>query len=506
MSTSNRGRKAVKNTFAALKYEAVALVCGLILPRLILATFGSSYNGITSSITQFLSCIALLNAGIGGVTQAALYKPLSTGDDEKISRIIRATEIFMRKVAIIFALIIGIFAAIYPFFVADDFSWLFSASMVLILGISTFAQYYFGITYQMLLTADQRQDVIYSIQIITTIANTVVAAVLIKVGAGIHIVKLGSTLVFCFNPILTNLYVRKNYNINRKIAPDNTAIGQRWDAFAHEIANFINTNTDIIILTIFENVRIVSVYTVYYLVINNISKLLKNTMGGIRAAFGNMLAKGQYDALNENLRVLELYVFVMADILFISTGILIVPFVMIYTSGVTDVDYCRYAFSVISTVAAYFTCVRLPYVNIVHAAGHFKQTRNGAIFEAVINILVSVSLVYRYGLIGVSVGTLCATFFRTVQYSAYASRVICSRPMWLFIKHLLSSVASALIVVMLYNSCIRYTCDSYLQWFILAIVTGGITLATVMLINFALFKNDMILFLKKVKNSILCRK
>lgn len=502
MSNSSRGRKVVKNTMAALRYEVVALVCGLILPRLILATFGSSYNGITSSITQFLSCIALLNAGIGGVTQAALYKPLSIGDRKEVSGIIKATESFMKKVAALFAIIILFFAVIYPFFVKEDFSWLFSASMVLILGISTFAQYYFGITYQILLTADQRQDIIYNIQIITTIANTIIAAVLIKIGCSIHVVKLGSALVFCLNPLLTNIYVHKNYELKDDVVPNNKAIGQRWDAFAHEIANFVNSNTDIIVLTVFSNVRVISVYTVYYMVINNISKLLKNTMGGIRAAFGNMLAKEQYNALNENLRALELYVFVLSDVLFIVTGVMIVPFVMVYTSGVTDVEYNQLTFAVISTVAAYFSCIRLPYVNIVQAAGHFRQTRNGAIFEAVINIIVSVVLVYHYGLVGVSIGTLVAAIFRTIQYAVYASKVICHRSISVFVKHIISSVVSCLLIIVFSTFFLDYSYNNYLQWALGAFIVALVTVLSVLLMNLLLFKEDMGLVLKKVMHSL----
>ena len=94
-----RSKKALRNTFASISYEIVAIICGLILPRLILSRFGSSYNGITSSITQFLSCVALLKSGIGAVTRAALYKPLAEKDSFRLSEIINATSIFMRKIA-----------------------------------------------------------------------------------------------------------------------------------------------------------------------------------------------------------------------------------------------------------------------------------------------------------------------------------------------------------------------------------------------------------------------
>ena len=100
------------NMMASIGYEMVAVICGLILPRLILSTFGSSYNGITSSITQFLSCVTLLRAGIGGVTRASLYKPLADNDMESVSAIINATSKFMQRVALIFAGMIIVFACI----------------------------------------------------------------------------------------------------------------------------------------------------------------------------------------------------------------------------------------------------------------------------------------------------------------------------------------------------------------------------------------------------------
>lgn len=64
---------------------------------------------------------------------------------------------------------------------------------------------------------------------------------------------------------------------------------------------------------------------------------------------------------------------------------------------------------------------------LVDAAGHFKQTRNGAIFEAFLNVIVSVTLVIKFGLIGVTIGTFCALLFRTLQYSIYASKNILQR-------------------------------------------------------------------------------
>lgn len=89
-----RTKKALKNIICEFLLELVTVVCGLIVPRLIIGTFGSGINGLSSSISQFLSYIVLLESGVGGVMRAALYKPLAENDINSISGIIKASERF----------------------------------------------------------------------------------------------------------------------------------------------------------------------------------------------------------------------------------------------------------------------------------------------------------------------------------------------------------------------------------------------------------------------------
>ena len=163
----SRTQKAFLNVASSIFAEAVSLVCGLVLPRLILSNFGSAYNGITQSISQFISYISLMKAGIGGATAVALYKPLAEKDNRRISEVLAATESFMRKIAMLFAVFVIVFAALYPLIIVKDFDWWFTASLVIIISISTFGQYYFGFTYQTLLSADQKDYITTILEIIT---------------------------------------------------------------------------------------------------------------------------------------------------------------------------------------------------------------------------------------------------------------------------------------------------------------------------------------------------
>ena len=67
------------NIVTSLMNQAVTLACGILIPHMLISTYGSEAYGISVSITQFLSYISLLEGGIGGVARAERYQPLAAG-------------------------------------------------------------------------------------------------------------------------------------------------------------------------------------------------------------------------------------------------------------------------------------------------------------------------------------------------------------------------------------------------------------------------------------------
>ena len=501
MANQSRGKKALRNFVVGATSELITIACGLILPRLILSNFGSAYNGITHSITQFISYIALMKAGIGGATRAALYKPLAENDTEGISRVVAATQQFMRKIALIFVVFVLSFAIIYPTFICKDFDWWFTATLIIIISLSTFAEYYFGFTYQMLLMADQKQHIVADMGILVTVLNTIASVILINNGFSIHIIKLASVLISSITPIFLYIYVNKKYKIIKNIKFSKDDLPQKWDATAHEVASFVNNNTDIVVLTLFANLLEVSVYTVYHYVTTNLKKIVNVLTSSFAGAFGNMYANKEYKTMNENLGIYELIVYSSATVLYSVAMVLIVSFALLYTKGVTDVNYERPMFGIIMCLAGAFDCFRVPYKTIATSAGHFKQTKNGAIAEAIINIVVSVSLVIKFGLVGVAVGSLCAMVFRTCQYAIYISKNIVNRNINYFIKHLLISLM-IMVITYLISSIYMVSINSWIKWILYAIITTLISIALTLSTDLIFYKQDMFNFLRKLKGNL----
>ena len=486
-----RLKNAIHNTFFILLQQIVTAVYGLVIPSLIIKTYGSSVNGVISSITQFLSYITLLEAGVGSVICAALYKPLAENNMQRVSGVVKATENFFHKLAKIFIIYLLVIALVYPYFVKEQFSCLFTSSLVFIISASILAQYYFGITYQLLLQSDQKVWVIALLQIISTIATFIITVICIRLGTNIHVLKLVTTTVYIFRPIILNLYVKRNYKFSKNIDPDNDALSQRWDGLAHHIAYIIHYNTDITVLTVFSNVLEVSVYAVYYNVISNIYKIISSFKRGLNASVGNMIANSEMIRVNKTLNEFETLNFMLINIFYSCIIVLVVPFVEIYTKGVIDVNYNRPIFAVVLSLAEAAYSIRDPYDMIIFAAGHFKQTKVGAYVEAVINIGCSLILVNFIGIEGVAIGTLIAMLFRAFQYVDYLSKNILYRSKRIFFKKFVMNICLGIAIVRCISR-VSLQINTYLEWLSYAIIVFAIVLVGNISVNFVFYKNEML--------------
>ena len=285
---AGRGKKLALNTITSLILQLVTVVCGFILPRLILESFGSDVNGLVNSITQFLGVITLLDLGVGAVVQSALYKPLTEKDTDMISKIYVSANKFFRRLAEILLVYVVLLMIFYPLIVNKSFGHMYTALLIAAICISSFAQYYFGIVNSLLLNADQRGYIQYTAQIITLILNTIACYIVIKLGASIQIVKLTTSLIFLIRPFFLVLYVKKHYSINRKITYTEEPIKQKWNGMAQHFASYVLSGTDNIVLTLFSTLANVSIYSVYNIVILGVKNALLSMTNGFQSLIGEM--------------------------------------------------------------------------------------------------------------------------------------------------------------------------------------------------------------------------
>lgn len=479
------------NLASSLLFQLITLVCGFVLPRFFLSYYGSEVNGLVSSITQFLGFISLAECGVGAVVQSALYKPLADNDMVSVSKILISSERFFRRIAYILLAYVAVLMVVYPFITLDSFDYVFTLILIFVISIRTFAQYYLGMTYKLLLNADQLGFIQFSVHSVALVLNTVSCILLMRAGASIQTVKLTTSLIFVMQPVLLSVIANRRYRIDRSLRLTEEPIQQKWNGLAQHIATVVLGNTDMVVLTFFSTLENVSVYAVYHLVVNGVKQIVLSMTNGMQAMFGNMLAKNEMKELNSSFDRVEWSLHTLVTLVFSVTAVLLVPFVRIYTADITDAEYIVPAFAYLITLAQAFYCLRLPYNIMVLAAGHYKQTQWSAIIEAAINIAVSVVLVFRFGLIGVAIGTLAAMAYRTVYLVNYLKKNILKRKLYHFIKHLIADTLAVLFllaVVLAFPTFYALQQINYFSWFVLAIKVGLTAIGVQIVVNILFYR------------------
>lgn len=390
---------------------------------------------------------------------------------------------------------------VFPKVVGTSFDRWFTVSLILSISISLFAQYFLSMSYKLLICADQMGFITMFLQSITVLLNTIVSVVLMKKGVSVQGVKLVTSLIFLNQPIAYVLYVKKHYKINKKLKLTEEPIAQKWNGLAQHIASVVLSNTDVMVLSLFSSLTNVSIYQIYHLIVNGVRMIIDASLTGVQALLGNMYAKREITTLNTTFSTMEWGLHTIITFLFSCTGVLIVPFVQVYTNGVADVNYTKPLFAFFITMAQAAYCLRLPYNIMVLAAGHYKQTQASAIIEMLINIAISIFFVFKFGLVGVAVGTLVAMIYRTVYLAYYLSKNIIFRSIKHFVKHIcVDAITGGLILIL--SSGLSLEHITYFSWIIMAIKTAFLSSGVVLCVNLIFYKSLIREMVKKYVRKI----
>lgn len=491
MKMQNFKKITLINIIANIILQLTNIVSWFIIPKIILSNFGSDINGLVSSITQFLSYITLVEGGITGVVSASLYKPLIENNVKKISSIIKTSNIFYKKIGIIFILYCVLLAIIYPILFDINFSYFYVFSLVIILSLNLLIQYMFSITLKNLLNADKKCYVVSFVQTIILILGIILSYISIKIYPSIHLLKLLTGLLFILQPIIFNQYVKKNYNIDYTVNDDKELLNQRWNGFAINVAAFIHSCTDIAILTIFTNFSTVSIYSVYIIVTNGLKSIFNAISNAIVPTIGLAYASDNTEVLNKKMDVYELLTFNLVFYMFTLAGLLITPFVLIYTFGISDANYNQPIFGILLVISEGLYLIKFPHLNLSYTANKFKELTKPAFIEAGINIVISLVLVHKFGLIGVAIGTMCAMIYRMIYQVYFTKKLIKERNEIVFYKKLIIFTLFTLIGLILSNFMMIKSDINLFNWFINAIVYAFIFGILYLIADIIFFKKEM---------------
>lgn len=479
------------NIISSVILQLITIVSQFILPKLILIYFGSGVNGLISSLNQFLNFITLIEGGITGVILANLYLPLEKNEMNKVSSILATASKFYKKIGFIYIIYTLILGMVYPILSNVEFSFTYIFTLTLILSLNLFVQYMFSITNKTLLNADKKIYIINFTQSVILILNLILSYISVKIYPSIHLLKFISGILYFIQPIIFNYYIKKNYDINYNTKIDNKLIKQRWNGFAINVAAFIHQGTDIAILTIFSNLETISTYSVYTLVTSGLRQIINAISSAIVPTIGRTYATNDNKEINDKFDLYEYINNMLVFFLFSVSTLLITPFVILYTKGINDTNYYQPVFGYLILISEALYLIKNPHLNLAYSANKFKEITKIAYVEAIINVLISIILVNKFGLIGVAVGTLIAMLYRTIKQVSFTTKIIENRKQIIFYKKIIILSFTSIIGLFICNIIYPLSDISMFNWIIAGIIYSFIYMILYTIISLFFFKKEV---------------
>lgn len=476
----------IKNSASTALLQIITMFVGFFIPRIMIGVYGSEINGLISSIMQFIAYFNLVEAGISGAAVWALYKPLAEKNNKIVSSIIVATKNFYNKAGYIFvSLTLGL-ALIYPAFIkVSSLSFIEVFLLVLILGVSGALEFFTLAKYRALLTANQKTYIISLASVCAIILNAVIIFVLSYLKFNIVLVRFAALLSVFLRSIILHLYVVKKYPyIDYNVNGDSSKLNKHWDAMFLQLLGVVQTGGPIIMATLLTDLKTVSIYTVFNLVIGGINSILSIFISGLAASFGDVIARKEKDVLLKAYDEFEISYYTLITVIYSVAFIMIMPFIKLYTYSIADINYELPVLGFLMVLNGLLYNIKTPQGMMVISAGWYKETKLQTTIQTLILVIIGTICGYYYGLTGIVIGSILSNIYRDIDLAFFIPKYLLNvSPKRTFFRILLVIILSVLLYLPFTFNALGV--ENIFEWCLYAILVMIYAIIVTVLIMFA---------------------
>ncbi len=488
-----------KNLFFSIFNQFIILALGIILPRLILVSYGSEVNGLLSTVIQIFTYVALLEAGIGNASVNALYKPVAEADKFSISDVFSATQKYYRKVTYIYVLCVVVLSLGYPLVINTELSYISVVLIIFFQGMSGALTFFFVAAYKQILIADGKNYIIQNITLIIYILSSGAKILLMCNGFDIVLLQFAYFVIYCIQVAIYVKIMKKKYSwLEKHQNPEMEVLSQRNAFLIHEISGTVFSSTDVFVLSTFCSLKIASVYAVYNMVFTALNSMINSINSGLVYILGQTYAKDKNNYTQIHDTYDSFYMALVFSLISVAY-LLIVPFVNMYTKGINDIAYVDFKLPLLFATIQLMSCGRAVSARLITIAGHAKKTQWRSLAEAVINLTASIILVNWIGIYGVLLGTVIALLYRANDIIIYANKKILNRSSWYTYKKWFVNLGVFILFILLSHMLqanMMAVCKSYFHFVILGAISTIISIC--LYFGIAIVNNKNVwLFIKK---------
>lgn len=405
----NRTELAARNVFWSYGAMLITTILKFLCRSAFIYTIGTTYLGINGLYTSILNVLSLTELGIGSAMSFSLYKPVAENDVEKIKSLM---QYYKRAYRIIAGIITVLGLSLVPFLKflikgADGVDHLILYYLLFL--FNTVVTYFVSYKYS-LNNAAQKNYLVTNLETATNVIMTglqVVALFWLKSFFAYLIIQ---SVCLLISKILISVYLDKKYPYlkEKDIVPldkksKKTLYADVGSLMVHKVGDVAVNQTDNIIVSSMINISTTGLISNYMLVTSTVDSLLGVMFNNITGSLGNLCATADKNARYKVYKVYDFLSFWFYGFAAIAYVSLIQAFITLMWGVQYTLDFSVVLLIIINT---YMVGQRIPLNNIKMAAGVFSPDKFISLFQAAINLVVSIVGVKLFGLIGVYIGTI----------------------------------------------------------------------------------------------------
>lgn len=418
----SRKAKTLRNLMYAWMSQGFTVIMNLLIRIVFVRVLSKDYVGISGLFSNIITLLSLAELGVGSAIVYGLYEPLANNDQKKIKALMK----FYQRIYIFigcFILVIGIALTPYLSWFIKEMPEIEELSCIYILFICNAAASYFFSYKGTLISADQKDYVLKKIRVkvlFLMYVAQIVALLTIKNYIAYLAIQVFATFImnFGFSQAADQMYpyLREKEKVPLEQKQLQQIVKNTKALLCHKVGSVLVFSTDNLIISKFTGLGNVADYSNYILIQETLNGILQQLFSVMAPSVGNMVAVENQEKNQEmfwRIMFLNVWIYGGSAICFlclaqdfvqlffgedylVSTEILIVIIVNFYLSGMRK-------------------CVMI----FKDAYGLFFQNWYMPLLESGINLITSVWLVYKIGVIGVLLGTTISSLLAPAWSEPY---------------------------------------------------------------------------------------
>ena len=401
-------KKGIRNILVSLGFKIFLLIGSIIVKRFVIQYLGNDINGLNSLYLSIVGMLAVAELGVGEAITFCMYKPIVEGDAQKVSALYR----LMKKIyLIIFAVIMVCGLCVMPFLktLAKDYTSTESLYLTfVVMLISSAATYLFGAKTS-LINAHKNNDVT------TTILST---GTLLQYGLQIASILLTNSFLgylccrvvaVALQWIVTELVAKKKYGSiisgREKIDDETrrTVVKNTKAMFMHRVGTMLVSTADSTIISAYIGVVVLGKYSNYTTIMSSMTQILMLCFTPLTAVIGQACVSKDSKRVNSYFGFFHGFNFLLGMVFFLGYYAVIDNLIGILFGGGLTLDTATVR---IITINYFIQFMRKSALLFRDSTGTFYNDRWKPLAEGIVNIVLSIWFVNRFGVGGVLIATI----------------------------------------------------------------------------------------------------